>query len=258
MNQSDPKYRIIIVEEGTTLENHYVIRKQTVQYILTGGAVFLLLCIISFILNAFGIHYFIQYRHLQSDKNELITQVKNIAQLETELNGLRTYQKKIELLLGIRTDLKLFGEVTSQDDTLLDTYMESVNLTHKLIDEKDNDTLYMTWPAHGVITNEFSIPGNHLGIDIALPTHSLVRAAESGEVIFCGVDSLFGKTIIIQHTNQITSIYGHNDSSLVSFGAQVYRGQVIALSGNTGISTAPHLHFGIKKERYIDPKPHLN
>ncbi len=94
----------------------------------------------------------------------------------------------------------------------------------------------------------------HPGVDLAVPEGSTVRAAGGGVVEAAGNDSSYGLFVLLRHPAGYESMYGHLSRVLVSRGDDVRAGQVIALSGNTGRSTAPHLHFEIRHNgRSIDP-----
>ena len=94
----------------------------------------------------------------------------------------------------------------------------------------------------------------HPGIDLAVPEGSDVRAAGGGTVEAAGNDSSYGLFVLLRHPAGYETMYGHLSRVLVSRGDDVRAGQVIALSGNTGRSTAPHLHFEIRHNgRSIDP-----
>ncbi len=94
----------------------------------------------------------------------------------------------------------------------------------------------------------------HPGIDLAVPEGSDVRAAGGGTIEAAGNDSSYGLFVLIRHPAGYETMYGHLSRVLVSRGDDVKAGQVIALSGNTGRSTAPHLHFEIRHNgRSIDP-----
>jgi len=85
----------------------------------------------------------------------------------------------------------------------------------------------------------------HPGLDIAVPTDSYVRAAGAGVVVDLGDDAVYGQFVVLDHGEGYTTIYGHASLLLVERGQRVRRNEVIALSGSTGRSTAPHLHFEI-------------
>ena len=94
----------------------------------------------------------------------------------------------------------------------------------------------------------------HPGIDLAVPVGSDVRASGGGLVRAAGQDSAYGLYVLIQHPGGYQTMYGHLSRILVARNETVRTGQVIALSGNTGHSTAPHLHFEIRRAgRSIDP-----
>jgi murein DD-endopeptidase MepM/ murein hydrolase activator NlpD len=103
------------------------------------------------------------------------------------------------------------------------------------------------WPVSGPITSGFcevrSYEACHPGIDIAVPTGTPIHAAASGRVAIAGWVGGYGNYTCIQHTASLSSCYGHQSSIQVSVGQNVSQGQVIGLSGSTGNSTGPHVHF---------------
>jgi murein DD-endopeptidase MepM/ murein hydrolase activator NlpD len=91
----------------------------------------------------------------------------------------------------------------------------------------------------------------HNGLDFAAPIGTQILAAEAGTVAAQGNEDLYcprgayGKFIVINHTDGLTTLYGHLSKILVKAGQTVARGQLIAYSGNTGAVTGPHLHFTV-------------
>lgn len=112
----------------------------------------------------------------------------------------------------------------------------------------------MIWPVKGPIASGFGYRYHpilhkqkfHNGLDIAVPSGTPVLAADSGVVLVAGWRGGYGNYVAIDHGNGISSGYGHNSSLLVHEGEAVVRGQVIARSGSTGLSTGPHVHFEIR------------
>ncbi|TFV86004.1 M23 family metallopeptidase [Blastococcus sp. CT_GayMR16] len=101
----------------------------------------------------------------------------------------------------------------------------------------------------------------HAGIDLAAPMQTPEYAAMDGVVLEAGPASGFGLAVYIQHENGDVTVYGHMDSILVQAGQVVRASDTIALLGNRGQSTGPHLHFevhvgGLNGEK-IDPLPWL-
>ena len=98
----------------------------------------------------------------------------------------------------------------------------------------------------------------HAGIDFGAPVGSTVRAVADGKVEIAGPVQGFGNHVRIQHKGFETS-YSHLSEMMVAVGATVVSGQTIALSGNTGLSTGPHLHFEYYLDRAaVDPLPHMS
>ena len=114
------------------------------------------------------------------------------------------------------------------------------------------------WPlaARGYVTRDHlaRVPGRHPGIDIAVAAGSRILAAGGGTVLEAGEDTVYGRYVRIAHAGGYESWYGHASRVLVHARDRVRPRQVIALSGSTGASTAPHLHFEIRKDgRPVDP-----
>jgi murein DD-endopeptidase MepM/ murein hydrolase activator NlpD len=85
----------------------------------------------------------------------------------------------------------------------------------------------------------------HTGIDIAGDTGAEVVAPGDGVVSFVGTDETFGEVIVISHRPDLETMYGHNSKILAKVGDSITAGQVVTRIGNTGQSSAPHLHFEI-------------
>lgn len=94
----------------------------------------------------------------------------------------------------------------------------------------------------------------HAGIDIAVAVGQVVRAAGGGVVLLAAPDPVYGLHVILQHPGDLRTMYGHLSRLTVAVGDTVPRGAVLGLSGNTGRSTAPHLHFEVRRgDRPLDP-----
>jgi murein DD-endopeptidase MepM/ murein hydrolase activator NlpD len=116
----------------------------------------------------------------------------------------------------------------------------------------------LRWPLaqRGYITRSHRAGAGvaHAGIDIAVPAGTYVRASGGGVVADVGVNSSYGRYVRIEHGEDLSTLYGHNAWTFVSEGDSVEALEVIALSGSTGQSTGPHLHFEARQRgRMIDP-----
>ena len=110
------------------------------------------------------------------------------------------------------------------------------------------------WPVMGRITSSFGErldPFNgegafHTGVDISATFGEPVRAAGDGTVQKAGLETGYGRVIVISHGNGIETLYGHLSGFAVTGGQQVTRGQVIGYVGISGRSTGPHLHYEVR------------
>ncbi len=127
--------------------------------------------------------------------------------------------------------------------------------------------LFLRHPVPGArITSRFSLRRlhpilkryrPHLGIDYAAPTGTPVQAVADGQVIFAGQQGQNGLLLVLRHAGGYKSHYGHLHrlAKGIRSGVKVRRGQVVASVGNSGLSTGPHLHYGLSRDgRYLDPE----
>jgi len=116
------------------------------------------------------------------------------------------------------------------------------------------------WPLAGAITSPFGPREGkqHEGIDIAAEEGTPVRAAAAGRVVFAGPRGTYGLAVILDHGDGTRTLYAHCSRLLVAEGSSVDSSAVIALSGNTGRSTGPHLHLEVLKNGVpLDPLIYL-
>ena len=112
------------------------------------------------------------------------------------------------------------------------------------------------WP----ITSNFGYRWGrlHAGVDVGVPTGTTVRASRGGKVTVAGWLGGYGNCVMIDHGDGVLTVYGHLSEVTCSVGQYVDQGQQVALSGNTGRSTGPHLHFEIRVNGTpVDPMPYL-
>src|SRR5262245_30292030 len=110
--------------------------------------------------------------------------------------------------------------------------------------------LRFRWPVYGPISSEFGEPrasrtGFHAGVDIGASRGTFVRASAGGTVAFVGWRSGYGRTVVLDHGHQISTLYGHLAKSDVVRGQTVEEGAGIGLIGATGHASGPHLHYEV-------------
>jgi hypothetical protein len=122
--------------------------------------------------------------------------------------------------------------------------------------------LRLHWPVRGPINSGFGTRRSsgergdvHAGVDIGARAGTLVRAPASAIVTFAGWQNGYGWTIILEHGPSVQSLYGHLSKFLVKRGQRVEQGANIGLTGNSGHSSGPHLHYEVRvNQRPVDPR----
>lgn len=145
---------------------------------------------------------------------------------------------------------------------------ESLRALERLISRagKALASLPSRWPVHGAVNSEFGGRQSpwtksgefHSGIDIAAKRGTPVRAPAGGTVAFAGAHAEYGLTVMIDHHDDLRSIYGHLSKVTVTAGQTIARGDQLGLTGNSGRSSGPHLHYEILvKNKPVNPRAFL-
>jgi murein DD-endopeptidase MepM/ murein hydrolase activator NlpD len=122
------------------------------------------------------------------------------------------------------------------------------------------------WPVRGQVNSGYGSRTSpwsansefHSGLDIGARVGTPVKSPAPGTVVFAGVNAEYGQTLIIEHGNETKSLYGHLSKLNVAVNQKVQRGDVVALTGNTGRSSGPHLHYEIRiKDQSVNPTSYL-
>jgi murein DD-endopeptidase MepM/ murein hydrolase activator NlpD len=126
--------------------------------------------------------------------------------------------------------------------------------------------LPVRWPVRGPLNSRFGMRRSpwtgesefHRGLDISAQRGTPVHAPASGVVAFAGNGGEYGNTVILDHGRDLRSLYGHLQEIKVKSGERIDRGDVIALTGNTGRTSGPHLHYEIQVHgQAVDPRQFL-
>lgn len=148
----------------------------------------------------------------------------------------------------------------SKEDSILRQLVDNEDKYNLANINKDKDFYLLTSPISGAVSQNYSIADDHLAIDISVDIGTPVKAVSNGRVILSEWTTQTGYVLIIDHGNDLISVYKHNSKLLKSQGEIVKQGEIIALSGNSGILTSgPHLHFELWSEGFsIDPNTLIN
>lgn len=216
-------------------------------------------------------------------KEYLVRADHRLGDLQDQVDRMRIFEQKLRIVLGqspAPTGEELVGLGGPEDDLDLPVQseesamvgrMESGFLSSKVegslaeiglqelhnLMEDQSSLLSSTpsiWPVHGWVTSHFGgrtspftgMPSQHHGMDIAARIGSPVRAPADGVVVFASTQEGYGKVLIVDHGYETSTLYGHLSAIEVDVGQKVTRNMLMARVGNTGRSTAPHLHYEVR------------
>ncbi|HBE77145.1 MAG TPA: hypothetical protein DDW65_05115 [Firmicutes bacterium] len=213
----------------------------------------------------------VKQQTVQAKKRQVEAELQKIVLLKNRVS--QSQQKVASKVEQSKAELAQISSNRQQLEKALDEYEQTSrdigNQINKDAGNNPSEVLgsgKMIWPVKGVITSPFGwryhpiLKTNkyHNGEDIAVPSGTPVHAADNGVVLVSGWEGGYGNYVAINHGNGISTGYGHNSRLLVHVGDRVVKGQVISLSGSTGLSTGPHVHFEVRKNGVpIDPLPYL-
>ncbi len=166
----------------------------------------------------------------------ILNSSQNVKGIKTSLMELQNNNEQIESFIS--------EETTTQKELLEDL----------LAYERKLDHTPSIWPISSFITSWFGnryhpLLGyykNHTGVDLRAAYGTKVKAAADGRVKRAGYTGGYGYLVVLDHGYGYQTYYAHNSRILVSVGQVVKKGQVICLSGNSGTSTGPHLHYEVR------------
>ena len=148
----------------------------------------------------------------------------------------------------------------SKEDSILRQLVDNEDKYNLENINKNKDFYLLSSPISGAVSQNYSIADDHLAIDISADIGTPVKSVSNGRVILSEWTTQTGYVLIIDHGNDLISVYKHNSKLLKFQGEIVKQGEIIALSGNSGVLTSgPHLHFELWSEGFsIDPNTLIN
>ena len=175
----------------------------------------------------------------------------NIDRLK-RINGIYDPSK---LQIGARLWIPGAWQVLNIDSNIKKKVLTKKKKNRKGSQNKSIKTIkgFLIWPVKGQLTSRFGSRNgrHHDGIDIGARKGTSIIAAADGKVVFSGWGPTgYGLMVIIQHKNNLTTVYAHNSHVHVHEKKMVKQGQKIASVGSTGRSTGPHLHFEVRSDSH--------
>ena len=276
INKLIRSYKVVVSSEDTFEER--------LSFSTNKFNVFLILSLYSIILIAFTISvvFFTQLKEMVPgySSSDLLTQAiyltKKTDSLENELELNNTFYQSIENVLSGKTEQIVYkdsftvsNEIENIDlqaisanaeDSILRKYVEQEDKFNLTKNELVIENKMFVTPVKGQITQKFDPLNNHFALDISVDTGTPVKSILEGKIIFSEWSIDTGHVLIIDHGDDIISVYKHNSKVLKTQNNYVKAGEVIAYSGNQGtLSTGPHLHFELwKNGTPINPEPLFN
>lgn len=256
------RYRLVILNENT-FENVWHTILSRMNFIIWLGLVGIILVILGIVIVSFTPlrEYIPGYPDgdirwvYEQNAKRVDSMAQQIRIRDQYINNIRTILKGSETKSYINTS-DTATEVTNInfDQTEFDSVLQQqiddearYNVTPQVKSKTDNfeiNKLHFFTPLKGSITNLFDANGNHYGVDIASNLNEPILSILDGTVILAGWTLEAGYVIVVQHNNNIISVYKHNSQLLKEMGDRVSAGEAIAIIGNTGeFTTGPHLHF---------------
>jgi len=212
----------------------------------------------------------VEYRRMQERLSFVSAQ---FLEMKETMLSLKEAEKDFRKLFSLKSktavlESEIPGDTGSLDMAVLrkqiEAAMESVTeIRGYLAEQKDiHLATPLGWPVAGTISSSYGYRYHpvheekmfHTGVDISVPSGSDVKATANGIVSFAGWTENSGIVVVVEHGHGFSTAYAHNRKALVRVGQRIARGEVIALSGSTGVSTGPHVHYEIwKNGRHTDP-----
>ena len=196
---------------------------------------------------------------LTRDNQSLQNEMRQVTELADAVSRMKRVEQQLHAMLSpaIQVPEIPVEEPVDVEAPALTTGVERkrtvTRMARRGLATADDRLLPNVWPVgrfDGIVTQEFDPPSGtvregHLGIDIAAAEGAIITATADGRVVFAGEDEILGQVVSIDHLGVYLTRYGHNSALLVRTGDSVRKGQPVALVGNTGRTTAPHLHYEI-------------
>jgi len=240
------KFTLLVIPDDDSGTKSFDINKNSLKYSII-SLVFILIILSILLLRL--VPSVSNYNDLNKRYNILAQERIEVLELSRRLKRINQMDKFVRNSLGAELNFSDKPEILDSVLMLMpdDNYISF------------SDNIPSVAPIQGYVSqrmgNNFSLTQQkHGGIDIVAREGAPIKASASGMVIFSGWTYEMGNLIIIHHGDGYFTHYGHNQINLKSQLDLVKKGEVIGLVGNTGISTGPHLHFEIwKNKQSIDP-----
>lgn len=275
-------YRVLLIPDDKDEPTAFDLSVRTIRFLKILAVILAVHFIVGFV-------FYVQFYRIRGKNKKLITVNQKLEENMTMINKLTADfqvlekdQNKIRNVLGLSSlnGARVSPEIYLPDEDRSVNFLPDYSREERRVPKEETEldkynfilknsksslhdyakSVPTLLPVDGVLSSDYEDdshrgPSQHRGIDIAGNTGDIVKASADGVIIFAGWTYDLGNLIIIYHGNGFYTYYGHNQRCLHDRGSLVKKGEPIAILGNTGISSAPHLHFEIWKDGVCyDPK----
>ncbi|MEO2068317.1 MAG: peptidoglycan DD-metalloendopeptidase family protein [Desulfurobacteriaceae bacterium] len=286
MKDGNKNLQLILIEDELGKIKRYQFSKKRLKFLIKFTFIFFfVLMVYSIFLTYLSFSYYKRTeKEISSLRNELAQYKEENKQLKTELsslkeekeNALSELAKRIEIIdslmkkVGVKISSEEGGkgglaipidELLKRKDIDISSIIPSLDyIIHNL------RTIPLGYPTVGKLTSDFGLRRNpitkriefHLGVDLAGTWGTPVRATADGVVVKTGWCGPMGKCLIIKHSKDFSTYYGHLAKFFVKKGDFVEKGQIIGMMGNSGRSTGPHLHYTVRfRDKVVNPLTYM-
>ena len=261
------QYRLVILNEDTFEERFAIKLTRLNVFVLTSISAIVLIFFTTLLIAFTPLREYIPgYSSARLKKEASLLNYKTDS-LVTELELNKQYYSSIRKVLTgdiafvefnrdsimelTNNDLDYLEVDKNKEDSILRAKVEKEDKYNLFESSIDPSNFVLFPPVNGTISDDYDIKEKHYAVDVVVATNTPVKAVADGTVIFAEWTVETGYVVIMEHNQELISVYKHNSAITKSQGDLVKAGEVIAMSGNTGeLSTGPHLHFELWSKGY--------
>jgi murein DD-endopeptidase MepM/ murein hydrolase activator NlpD len=261
------KYRLVILNEDTFEERFAIKLTRLNVFVIVALSSILLISGTIFLIAFTSLREYIPGYSSTALKQQATELNYKADSLQEAINMNQQYYESIKRVLTGDVKMVEFNKdsiidaAKSENQTIDLTPTKEDSLLRYLVDKEDKYNIFETSiptsnlvlfpPVNGTISENYNVEEKHYAIDIVVAKDTPVKATADGTIIFGEWTAETGYVVIIEHSNELISVYKHNGSLTKRQGDLVKAGEVIAMAGNTGeFTTGPHLHFELWSRGY--------
>jgi murein DD-endopeptidase MepM/ murein hydrolase activator NlpD len=261
------EYRLVILNEDTFEERFAIKLNRLNVFVITSLTAIILVAGTTFLIAFTSLREFIPGYSSSKLKKLAVELNYRTDSLQQIINANQQYYESIKRVLSGDVTTVQFNRDSIIEAANKDIQSRNLNPTKEdsllrlIVDKEDKYNLFESIisssnfvlfpPVNGTISENYNVEDKHFAVDIVVAKDTPVKATADGTVIFGEWTAETGYVLIIEHSNDLISVYKHNASLTKKQGDLVKAGEVIAMAGNTGAyTTGPHLHFELWSRGY--------